>query len=203
MADARVRSAPPAGGRAAVPDDVALAARLRQRDESALAEVYDAHAGVVYGVLMRLLDEASAQEVTQDVFLHLWEHPGAFDPARAGLRAYLLVKARSRGLDRLRATRPTTSLYADDGAELPLADARPGPAHGAEAAQRRDRIRAALGELSASHRESVERAFLHGQTREEIATQMDVPVGTVKSRLSYALKHLKRVLGEEVKGWLD
>ncbi|WP_295819010.1 sigma-70 family RNA polymerase sigma factor [uncultured Deinococcus sp.] len=203
MADAPTLGGLRSDRRGAVPDDVALAARLRQRDESALAEIYDRHAGAVYGVLVRLLGEASAQEVTQDIFLHLWEHPGAFDPARAGLRAYLLVKARSRGLDRLRATRPTTPLYADDGVELPLPDDRPGPAHVAETAQRRDRVRAALDVLSPAHRESVERAFLHGQTREEIAAHMDVPVGTVKSRITYALRHLKRVLGEEVEGWLD
>ncbi|WP_165795228.1 sigma-70 family RNA polymerase sigma factor [Deinococcus koreensis] len=184
-------------------DDVTLVARLRRRDEAALGEVYDGHAGAVYGVLMRLLDHASAQEVTQDVFLRLWERPDAFDPARASLRAYLLVMARSRGLDRLRAQRATLPLYTDEGAELPLPDARPGPVHGSETAQRRERIQAALNELSPTHRESVERAFLRGQTREEIAHAMDVPVGTVKSRLSYALKHLKRVLGEEVSVWLD
>ncbi|WP_309570098.1 sigma-70 family RNA polymerase sigma factor [Deinococcus sp.] len=196
-------SAAPTESRAAGADDAAVVARLRQRDETALSEVYDAHAGAVYGVLTRMLDVSTAQEVTQDVFLRLWEKPGAFDPTRAGLRAFLLVMARSRGLDRLRATRATTSLYADDGAELPLPDARPGPVHGAESTQRRERIRTALHELSPAHRESVERAFLRGQTREEIAQDMDVPVGTVKSRLNYALKHLKRVLGEEVGAWLD
>lgn len=201
MADARMFPAAPTEQRAA--DDTAIVARLRKRDETALAEVYDAHAGAVYGVLTRMLDVGAAQEVTQDVFVRLWEKPEAFDPARAGLRAFLLVMARSRGLDRLRATRATTPLYADDGAELPLPDGRPGPAHGAEATQRRERIRSALAALSGPHRESVERAFLRGQTREEIAQDMGVPVGTVKSRISYALKHLRGVLGEEVGAWLD
>lgn len=203
MADARMFSAAPTEHRAAGADDAALVARLRRRDEAALGEVYDTHSGAIYGVLTRMLDQGAAQEVMQDVFLRLWEKPEAFDPTRAGLRAFLLVMARSRGLDRLRTVRGTTPLYADDGAELPLPDARPGPAHGAESTQRRERIRAALHELSPAHRESVERAFLRGQTREEIAQSMDVPVGTVKSRISYALKHLKRVLGEEVGAWLD
>lgn len=202
MADARMLSASPKE-RAEVSDDAAVVARLRQRDEVALGEVYDAHSSAVFGVLTRMLDQDTAQEVMQDVFLRLWERPEAYDPARASLRAFLLVMSRSRGLDRLRATRATTSLYADDGAELPLPDARPGPVHGAESTQRRERIRTALHALSPAHRESVERAFLRGQTREEIATQMDVPVGTVKSRINYALKHLKRVLGEEVGAWLD
>ncbi|GHF39490.1 RNA polymerase sigma-70 factor (ECF subfamily) [Deinococcus metalli] len=203
MADARMLSGPSSGERAAALDDAAVVARLRRRDETALAEVYDAHAGAVYGVLLRMLDDGSAQEVTQDVFLKLWDKPAAFDASRGSLRAFLLVMARSRGLDRLRATRTTVPLYAEDGAELPLPDSRPGPDHHSETAQRRERIRAALAELSGPHRETVERAFLRGQTREEIAAQMAVPVGTVKSRVSYALKHLKRVLGEEVGAWLD
>lgn len=183
--------------------DAALVVRLRHRDEAALARAYDLHAPAVFGVLSRLLDHASAQEVTQDVFLRLWQQPAAFDPARASLRAYLLVMARSRALDRLRAQRATTPLYSEEGAELPLPDERPGPVRQSEAAQRRERIRGALGQLSAAHRESVERAFLQGQTREEIASVMGVPVGTVKSRISYALKQLKQVLGEEVSVWLD
>ena len=185
-------------------DDAALAARLRRRDEGALAEVYDAHAGAVYGVLTRLLDGAGAQEVTQDVFLTLWNRPEAYDPARAGLRAYLLVLARSRGLDRLRAQKATLPLHDEVGAELPLPDERQDPAARAEGQHRRERVREALAGLSAAHRETVTRAFLQGQTREEIAADMGVPVGTVKSRVKYALDHLRRILGaEEAGAWLD
>ncbi len=193
----------------APPDhDAGLAQRLRARDESALSEVYDEHAGAVYGVLHRLLGDAAAQEVLQDVFLRLWERPATFDPARAGLRTFLLVMARSRALDRLRATRATLPLFTEDGAELPFPDAGPGPVTRSEDAQRREQIRAALSQLSAAHRETVERAFLQGESREEISGAMKVPVGTVKSRLNYALRHLRAVLekaglGKEVGAWLE
>lgn len=183
--------------------DAGLATRLLHRDESALAEVYDLYAGMVFGVLSRMVNHALAQEVTQDVFLRLWERPEAYDFKRAGLKSYLLVMARSRGLDVLRAQKQTTTLYTEDGMELPLPDQRIGPEGESEAAQRRERIREILAELSDHHREVVERAYLQGQTRAEIAEATGVPVGTVKSRLSYALKHLKRVLGEEVSVWLD
>lgn len=186
----------------AVPD-AALAARLVRRDEAALAEIYDAHAAAVFGVLVRLLDHATAQEVLQDVFVRLWDRPEAFDPARAGLRAYLLVMARSRALDRLRGARVTVPLHGEDGVTLPLPDGRPSLTRLSEDRARRDRVHAALSGLSGAHRETVERAYLRGESREEIARAMDVPVGTVKSRLSYALKHLKRHLGEEGGAWLD
>lgn len=193
--------------------DAALALRLRQRDEAALSEVYDQHSGAVFGVLNRLLGDAAAQEVLQDVFLRLWERPESYDPARAGLKTFLLVMARSRALDRLRATRATLPLFTEDGAELPLPDSGPGPVARSEDAQRREQIRAALSQLSAAHRETVERAYLAGESREEISGAMNVPVGTVKSRLNYALKHLRVVLesaglekagpGKEVETWLE
>lgn len=188
--------------------DERLALRLRHRDEAALSEVYDLHAGAVFGVLNRLLGDAAAQEVMQDVFLRLWECPEKYDPARAGLRTFLLVMARSRALDRLRATRVTLPLFTGEGAELPLPDTGVGPVARSEDAQRREQIRDALVQLSPAHRETVERAFLAGESREEISGAMNVPVGTVKSRLSYALKHLRQVLGRaglggEVETWLE
>jgi RNA polymerase sigma-70 factor (ECF subfamily) len=205
--DGRMNLAPRLGGQAAADartDDAGLAARLRRGDEAALAEVYDAHAAAVHGVLTRLLGEASAQEATQDVFLTLWRRPETFDPGRASLRVYLLVMARSRGLDRLRARKVTLPLHDEEGGPLPFPDARQNPPERAEERHRRDRVRAALTQLSAPHRETVTRAFLQGQTREEIAAEMGIPVGTVKSRLKYALDHLRRVLApEEVRAWLE
>ncbi len=197
------KAGPPQAGQAEPCPDLVLAARLRRRDERALAEAYDLHAAAMYGVLTRLLDAASAQEVLQDVFVRLWERPEAYDPDRAGLRAYLLVVARSRALDRLRATKVTTPLHPEDGGELSLPDEQPGPAQRSEAQARAGRVQQALGGLSATHRETVERAYLRGETREEIAAGMGVPVGTVKSRLSHALGHLRRLLGEEARSWLD
>ncbi|MDV6373084.1 RNA polymerase sigma factor [Deinococcus arenicola] len=190
----------------AVPDtelDAHLALRLCHRDELALAEVYDLHSGAVFGVLHRLLGDAAAQEVLQDVFLRLWERPENYDPERAGLKTFLLVMARSRALDRLRATKATLPLFTEEGAELPLPDTGSGPVARSEDAQRRDQIRDALVQLSPAHRETVERAYLVGESREEISSAMNVPVGTVKSRLSYALKHLKKALGKEVETWLE
>lgn len=197
-----------AGGRREVsadpaPDDRTLAARLRGRDEAALAEVYDRHAGAVYGVLVRLLGEAGAADTSQDVFLTLWDRPERYDPSRAGLRVYLLVLARSRALDRLRAERGHLPLVDEAGETLDLPDPRPGPGERAEALRQGERVRAGLTHLSPPHRETVSRAFLQGQSREEIAGEMGVPVGTVKSRLKYALEHLRRVLGEEAGTWLD
>lgn len=185
------------------PSDAELVARLARGDEGALGDLYDRHAGAVYGLALRLLAEpGAAQEVVQDTFLALWERPGRFDPARADLRAFLLVMARSRALDRLRREKPALRLYDDAGEEFPLEDETTNVAGRAEAAERAERVRAALGGLSAAHRETVERAFLRDETREEIALAMNVPVGTVKSRLKYALDKLRAALGRSLQDTL-
>ncbi len=199
-------SPPPTGPsrRRATLDDVTvsdedLVARLARHDEAALGALYDRHASAVYGLSLRTLQDADlAQELVQDVFVALWDHPGRFDPARAGLRAYLLVVTRSRAIDRLRREKPTLRLYDDDGEEFPIEDPAPSVLDHAEGAQRAERIHTAMRALSAAHRETVDRAFLREESREEIARAMRVPVGTVKSRLKYALDKLREALSRSL-----
>ncbi|WP_424952780.1 sigma-70 family RNA polymerase sigma factor [Deinococcus sp.] len=178
--------------------DAQLVFRLSRRDEGALALLYDRHSGVVYGLLLRLLGVGGAQEVLQDVFLRLWQAPEKYDPARAELRAFLLVMARSRALDRLRQERGEWRLYDEQGQDFPLPDERQNPFSQAADAQQRERLARAMAHLSEAHRETVRRAFLLGESREETARGMGVPVGTVKSRLNTALAHLKRELTGQV-----
>lgn len=188
------------------PADAQLKQRLLMRDDSSLSKIYDEHSGAVFGVLCRFLDHASAEEVLQDIFVRLWEKPEAFDPQRASLRAYLLVVARSRALDQLRKQRKqklTLPLYTEEEQEWPLPDPHQNPSQQSEERQQREFMANVLQQLSATHRETVERAYLQGQSRSEIAQAMNTPVGTVKSRLSYALKYLKQALGKEAHTWLE
>ena len=177
--------------------DAQLVSRLGLHDalaEAALGLLYDRHAGSVYALLLRMLGHSSAQEVVQDVFLRLWQSPGKYDPGRADLRAYLLVMARSRALDRLRQERGEWRLYDDQGQDFPLPDERQDLFSQAASAEQQAQLARAMTRLSGAQRETVRRAFLLGESREETAHAMGVPVGTVKSRLNTALKHLKRVL---------
>ena len=84
--------------------DRRLAARLQAGDESALADAYQRYAGLVFGVARSVLrDGAMAEEVTQEVFIFLWEHPDRFDPARGTMRSWLGLLAHRRSVDRVRA----------------------------------------------------------------------------------------------------
>ena len=183
--------------------DAELLRRLVARDEEALGALYDRHSGYVYALLLRLLDESRAQEVLQDVFLRLWQAPERYDPVRAELRSFLLVMARSRALDRLRQERGEWRLYDDQGEDFPLPDERQSPFDRAAGQQRREALQQAMAHLSEAQRETVRRAFLLGESREETAQAMGVPVGTVKSRLNTALAHLKRLLGERLGASLE
>ena len=85
-------------------EDLDLAARLVAGEQSALAEAYARHGGLVFGLARRVLhDAAMAEEVTQEVFIYLWEHPSRFDPARGTMRTWLGLLTHSRSVDRVRA----------------------------------------------------------------------------------------------------
>ena len=145
-----------------------------------------------------LRDDAAADDVVQDVFLHLWRRPAAFDPARGTLNTYVALLARSRSLDRRR------SRSAQESALRRLADEEHGGPHPpagdiADAAflsERRGRLLAAVGKLPADQRDAVLLAFGRGLTAREIALRGNVPLGTAKSRIRLGLEKARAELGE-------
>jgi RNA polymerase sigma-70 factor, ECF subfamily len=180
-----------------VVSDAELISRFASSDESAFAELYDRYSGVAYGVALRVSGSPErAEEVVQDAFMKLWRNPSGFDPGRAALSTYLLTLVRNASIDMLRRSRPTTPLEDEEGELLPIASLEAGPLERAELSQLAIRVRGAMTELSQAHQRTVELAYFKGASREEIALEMNVPVGTVKSRLKYALDKLRSVLGE-------
>jgi RNA polymerase sigma-70 factor, ECF subfamily len=177
--------------------DADLISRLAFADETAFATLYDRYSGVAYGVALRVSGSPErAEEVVQDAFMKLWRNPAAFDPSRAALSTYLLTLIRNASIDTLRRSRPSMPLEDEEGEMLPIASREAGPLERAELEQLAVRVRAAMTELSQVHQRTVELAYFKGVSREEIAQDMNVPVGTVKSRLKYALDKLRATLGE-------
>jgi RNA polymerase sigma-70 factor (ECF subfamily) len=158
------------------------------------ARVYEEHGPAVYGSALRVLgNPAAAQDVAQDVFLRLWRRPGAFDPRRGNLGAYLRLMARSRALDLWRSAqasgRATDRLKIAPGRD----EARPEdqPAERAERAEHQRTVRRALGALPAPQREAVVLAYWGGLTADEIAARAGVPLGTAKSRVRLGLQRMR------------
>lgn len=171
--------------------DAALIGRMVQRDEAALAALYDRYAGLISSVLHRILrDNQAAEEILQDIFFQLWNTASRFDATRGSLPAWLVVIARNRAISRLRRHNPAA------GEELLEAMATSPLNLESSAAQQQllERVQASLENLPKEQRAAVELAYFEGLTHTEIAARTGDPLGTVKTRLRSALETLRRTL---------
>jgi len=171
-----------------------LAARLAAGDDEALAEIWQRYGSLVFGLARRLTgDSAVAEDVTQEVFVTLWQHPERFDADRGSLRAYLGVHAQRRAIDAMR--REGRRAEREHRHQRLHPQAGPGPSDEAESAVLSDAVRDAISRLPAEQREAVELAYFNGLTHREVATTLGIPEGTAKSRL--------RLAQAKLQSWLD
>jgi RNA polymerase sigma-70 factor (ECF subfamily) len=160
--------------------------RLAEGDSLALAEFYDAHAGLAYGLALRVLrDRSDAEDVVQEAFVQVWRQADRYDPARGSPQAWLCAIVRTRALDRLRRR---VSRREQEEAPEPVA-AGSTPDREGELA-----VRKALLTLSAEQRRALELAYYEGLTQSEIARRLGEPLGTVKTRIRSAMIRLRQEL---------
>lgn len=171
-------------------DDAQLIGRIRGGDTAAMGVVYDRHAPGLFAIALRMLGAVrEAEDLLHDVFLEAWQHVREYDRSKGSVHTWLVVRLRSRALDRLgRAeARRTRSLEESaESAELSL-DASSNVVDGIA-------VRGALTRLEADVRKVLELTYFDGLTAREIAEQMAVPVGTVRSRLARGLTALEALL---------
>lgn len=178
---------------------VGLIKRMAMHDEAALASFYDATAGKLYAVVLRVLRNAPlAEEVVVDTYHQAWRQAQGYDPARAGPLTWLVMMGRSRALDALRARDPAM-LHEAPEELLDEADLAQGsdPLDLLSALQSNHAVHAAVSRLGAAQRQMIALAFFRGMSHQEIAEQTGVPLGTVKSQIRRALEALRRELGPE------
>jgi RNA polymerase sigma-70 factor (ECF subfamily) len=173
-----------------VDSDAALMARAARGDVAAFARIYDRHAGTVLALTRRMLGSAGdAQDLLHDVFLEAWLAVRDYDAERASVAVWLLVRARSRALDRrgrsARQRTLQTALSTLEASKSLLAN-QPEP-------ERRIALHKALAALPLEVRQTLELTFFEGLTAHEAATRMGVPEGTVKSRLARGLEIMQRI----------
>jgi len=167
--------------------DSELLAAVQRADATALGELYARHAPRMLGVARRVLGaELDAEDVLQEVFLEVWQRAGTFDAARGGARTWLFVRVRSRALDRRRAVLRArlTPLELDEATE-PSA-----PSAGEEELALRQAVQHLPRELG----ELVALGYRDGLSSREMADAIEIPLGTVKSRVARALATLRGVL---------
>lgn len=184
----------------------ALLARIVRQDEKALADLYQATIGRVYGLAMRIVrDPHTAEEVAEDTFWQAWRQAPRFDPSRGCALAWLLTIARSRALDALRARKRVQSSVVSFDAMEELLDAptdvhdrvADDPRELLSAVQSGHQLQSALLRLGPVPRQLVSLAFFDGLTHEEIAGQTGMPLGTVKSHIRRALTTLRTWLAPQ------
>lgn len=173
---------------AQVPDD-ALVGAVAAGDGSALMAIYDRYNRQAFGLAFRILgDAATAEEVVQDAFMALWRTAETFDTNRGQVRSWLLTIVHNRSIDRLRASRKTSGSVELEVADYAGVNDDPWDAvtDQIDGAQ----VRAAVADLPAEQRSTIEMAYFQGLTHQEIAEQTQIPLGTVKGRMRLGLRKL-------------
>ncbi len=177
--------------------DGALVVAIGRWREDALAEAYRRHAGAVFGLARRVLNEAShAEEIVQEVFLRLWNEPERFDPGRGSLRSFLLAQAHGRAVDMLRSD--TSRRLREVRDARAVADGGYDIEHEVWDLAVADRVKRAVATLPDEERRAIELAYFGGMTQQEISAALDIPLGTIKTRIRLGMKKLRLCLAEQV-----
>lgn len=173
-------------------DDAALIAEAAHGEASALSALYDRYAPLMLAVAQRILgDREIAEDLVHDVFMEVWRAAASYDPTRGSVRTWIMVRLRSRALDRKRSAAFRREVATD---KIPQSTDDGAAADLLASAPDRQAVVAALAELPDEQRQVLELAYFEGLSSTEIAARMGSPVGTVKSRTAAAIGKLRNAL---------
>lgn len=173
--------------------DATLVVAIARWHEAAMAEVYRRHGGAVHALARRVVrHDPTADEITQEVFLALWQHPEKYDAQRGTLRSFLLVRAHGKAVDVVRSEE--SRRQREERALREAATAGYDLEHQVWDLIVAEQVKEAMEELPADVREPIELAYFGGHTYREVAVMLEVPEGTVKSRIRVGLARLRTAL---------
>ena len=174
-------------------NDVELLKAIAARDEAALAQLYDRYRTILFGLLMRILNNREeAEDVLQEAFLQVWRKAADFDETRGRPFTWLVTLARSRGIDRLRtlAARERVAVAGAREVSEEISDA----ATDTFKSEQRGLVSDALAKLPDEQKRPIMLAYFDGLTQSEIATRTGAPLGTVKTRMRTGMIRLRELL---------
>ena len=164
-------------------------------DSQAFAELYDRTSSRVFGLVKRLLrDHAQSEEVTQEIFLEIWQTAPRYDPRKGGAMSWMLTMTHRRTVDRVRASQSSR----DRDVRIGIRDHAPAFDSVAENVEIRiesERVKEAMQRLTELQRQAVSLAYFGGYTHNEVSQMLKVPIGTVKTRLRDGMIRLRDELG--------
>jgi RNA polymerase sigma-70 factor (ECF subfamily) len=175
--------------------DEALVRAISSGDTLALSELYDRHAPLMLGLARRIVGgKPEAEDIVHDVFVEAWRRAADYDEGRGSVKAWLLLRTRSRAIDFRKSAGVARTVPTGDSAWLAsLVDPR---ADDSEAPDRA-RVRRMLSELNVEQQEVLALGYFEGLSSTEIAAKVGIPVGTVKSRVAAALSALRQALADQ------
>jgi RNA polymerase sigma-70 factor, ECF subfamily len=182
------------GGTAAL-ELAELLRRSARGDERSFAQLYDATAPRVHGLVLRVVrDPAQAEEVTQEAYLEIWRTAARFDATRGSALSWLMTIAHRKSVDRVRSAEAANRRDATYSRETMPVD-HDVTVEAATASMEAGRVRQALNTLTLSQREALELAYFGGYTHTEVASMLDLPLGTAKTRIRDGLIRLRDAMG--------
>lgn len=174
--------------------------RVAAGDQLAMTSLYDTSSRVLYGLLLRILNEhAMAEEVLLDVYMQVWQKAGSYDELRGSPMAWMLTIARSRAIDRLRSGRQESQLRESFEEFEENIRSEIDVEGSAAIAEEHGKVRHALKTLPVEQREVIELAYYGGLSHSEIALQIEQPLGTVKTRIRLGMMKLRDLLHQELR----
>ena len=178
-----------------------LIARTAQGDQAALATLYDRTSPQVYGFVLKILDNReAAEEVTLDVYTQVWRQAHTYDETRGTPGSWLMTLARTRAIDRFRAGAAERGrLNSLDAVEL-MASEDNTPEQDLAGQERRRYVQQALTLLTAEQRQAIALAYFYGLSQSEIADKLQLPLGTVKTRMRLGMIKLREALAPYEEG---
>ena len=179
--------------RPAQEDDVALLKAIAARNEAALAQLYDRYRAILFGLLMRILNNREeAEDVLQEVFLQVWRKATDFDENRGRPFTWLVTLTRSRGIDRLRTLAARERVAETSAREV--SEETSDAATDAFKSEQRGLVTKALSQLPDEQKRPLMLAYFDGLTQSEIAARLGAPLGTVKTRMRTGMMNLRELL---------
>ena len=181
-------------------DWVRLVQSIAAGDQLALHSLYEQTHRIVFTLVVRITNNReTAEELTLDVFYDVWRRASAYDPADGSVVGWIMNQARSRAIDRLRfeQRKKRVNSYADDPV---TASASHDPQQACDFEERSRLLRSALKVLTPEERQAIETAFFSELTYQEVATKLNQPLGTVKTRIRSGLGKLRQALAGTLKG---
>ena len=181
-------------------DDQSLIRLIARSQESALSELYDRYSRLVYSLALNAVgDPATAEEITQDVFIRIWDHAGTYQAEKSKVLTWIASITRYRSIDiiRRRKIRPESQSVSWE-IEPSAIEMNPiNVEETVEISQKRRRVRQAISMLPEEQRQALAYAYFQGYTHREIAEVLGEPLGTVKTRIRLAMQKLRQLLEQE------